>query len=125
MQTKKFPTEVVVSITSGVLLCDFDKLHEAVEWLVGHQVWTHELASGGLNDKMKQMLLEQHPQLSTMDIQGMSSEEVPDCVDKLRRHFGSELEIKKGEEQRTQEPIETLKEMCPDKPVIVVVPEQN
>jgi hypothetical protein len=45
-EIKHIDPRALGSITSGVLLLDdFSKVHEAIEWLLGHPVWTHELPS--------------------------------------------------------------------------------
>lgn len=37
IKAQKFPIEVVVSLTNGVLLCKFDKMHELAEHVLGHR----------------------------------------------------------------------------------------
>jgi len=41
---RTFDARVVGSITSGILMIDdFSKVHEAIEFIAGYPVWTHEL----------------------------------------------------------------------------------
>lgn len=53
MENRQFPTEVIASIATGVLLCKFGDLHEAAEYLMGHPIWTHYFASKELSSAMK------------------------------------------------------------------------
>lgn len=41
-ETRDFPTAVIASLSSGVLLCEFTDMHEAAEYLMGHPIWTHQ-----------------------------------------------------------------------------------
>lgn len=36
--------KVIISAYTGVLLCDFQSMHEYIEKKLGRPVWTHELA---------------------------------------------------------------------------------
>ena len=71
---KKFPTEVVLSITTGVLMCDFGQMQECCEFLMGMPIWTHQFAYGPLIEKLKSRVLKQHPQLSTVSADGVGPE---------------------------------------------------
>lgn len=42
-ETREFSLGLMISLTDGHLMVPFDELHEAVEWLVGYPVWTHQL----------------------------------------------------------------------------------
>lgn len=45
----------VVSAYTGFLIGKFSNLHEYVEKILGHSVWTHELADADLVEKIKQL----------------------------------------------------------------------
>ena len=60
METKAFSTAALASITTGRLLCPFSDMHEAIEYLMGHPVWTHELASESLWQLMRAKLPERN-----------------------------------------------------------------
>ena len=51
-EARDFPTAVIASISSGVLLCNFSEMHEAAEYLMGHQIWTHHFANKELWQEM-------------------------------------------------------------------------
>ena len=46
--------KVVLSAYTGILMCDFDEVHEYIEKLLGRSVWTHELASEALWTQIKE-----------------------------------------------------------------------
>ncbi len=46
--------KIVVSAYTGVLMCDFDDLHEYIEDKLGRSVWTHELASETVSAEIKE-----------------------------------------------------------------------
>lgn len=90
----------LASITTGSLMCEFGQMHEALEWLVGHPVWTHEL--GSYLTEASRVAIEQHPGLPTKqpsDWEAMSAA--------LLEQFGPTVEITKGTGQRTEHPIES------------------
>jgi hypothetical protein len=60
-ETRDFPTAVIASLSSGVLLCDFGAMHEAAEYLMGHSIWTHHFADKNLCAEMKRTIAEQCP----------------------------------------------------------------
>lgn len=45
--------KIVVSAYTGILMCDFDDLHQYIEEKLGRPVWTHELASSEVQDEIK------------------------------------------------------------------------
>lgn len=120
METKAFSTAALASITTGRLFCAFSDMHEAIEYLMGHPVWTHELASEALFKLMSAKLREQHPGLPT---------EADDCDgtnweawrDQLVAKLGPTLTITKGQEVRAADPITTARNILgPDKPIIAI-----
>jgi len=90
------------SITSGILLIqDFGKVHEAIEWVIGHPVWTHELPK--YSEKATELIDAQYP--------GMPHGEVAnwkETADFLLKKFGFAVPVKQGTEVRAAGPVETL-----------------
>lgn len=64
-ETREFPTAAIASICTGILLCEFNKMHEAAEYLVGHPIWTHHFADKALQAQMQAAILEQCPGIPT------------------------------------------------------------
>lgn len=68
-ETRKFPTDVIASISSGIMLCEsFAQIHEAAEFLMGHPIWTHHFADEKLVADMRAAALEQCPGLAGIEI---------------------------------------------------------
>lgn len=61
-ETREFPTAVVLSIVTGRLVCEFDKVHEAIEWMAGEPTWTHQLPR--VAREAAAVILERHPDLA-------------------------------------------------------------
>jgi hypothetical protein len=120
-ETKNFPTEVLLSLASGITLCGFSEIHEAAEFVLGHPIWTHEFAIRATFDTLRELILEQHPQLASANIQTFPVERLNAVVSELHEQFGSELEVSKGGEARTANPIETLLELRPDMKIIPLI----
>jgi hypothetical protein len=87
-ETREFPTEVLVSLTSGVLLCEFGQMHECAEFLMGHPIWTHHFA--------KRTILAQCPGLPT-EIENVTPENYREHAAKLVAEFGEKQTIRKGD----------------------------
>lgn len=118
METKAFSTAAVVSLSSGLLLCEFGEMHEVAEYLMGHPIWTHEFASKPMWDLMKSKLLAQHPGLP-VDADGADGEKWQDYLAAACATFGETLTITKGEEVRAADPITTARNIIgKDKPII-------
>lgn len=71
--TRVFPTAVIASISTGVLLCEFGKMHEAAEYLMGHPIWTHHFSDKALSAQMQAAILEQCPGMPT-EIEGCTKD---------------------------------------------------
>ena len=54
--TKK--EKLIVSAYTGVLMTDFDDLHEFIEEKLGRPVWTHELADKLVMEELKKAVKE-------------------------------------------------------------------
>jgi len=115
-ETREFPTAAIASISTDTLLCEFSKMHEAAEYLMGHPIWTHQFASEQLWARMRQAVLDQLPDFPT-SLAGITRENYQDRVAALEREFGATVTIRKGDGHTAQNPLEGLPE---GKPVIVV-----
>jgi len=50
---------VIISIYTGYTCCNFSLIHEKIEQLLGHRVFTHELANEKLRDKLQELVKEE------------------------------------------------------------------
>ncbi len=58
---KTYPTEVLLSISTGILMCQFNDMHECIEYLCGGPVFTHQLAHRPFYDQLVAAVTTQHP----------------------------------------------------------------
>lgn len=96
-ETRDFPTAVIASISSGVLLCKFDEMHQAAEYLMGHPIWTHHFASKDLWKEMHRTILEQCPGMpGESDAAHVNADNHLAYVAKLEADLGKTVKIRKG-----------------------------
>lgn len=123
-ERKEFPTLVVASAVCGVGLgaMKFSDMHEAVEWLFGGPVWTHELVHGPTQDAYVSEALEQFPKLPT---RAEAEKDWQAARERVLDEYGPILSVAKGTAQRRASPIETLKDIRPDAQIIPVLTKAN
>lgn len=92
-ETRDFPVAAIVTLTSRISLCEFSKVHEAAEYVMGHPIWTHQFSSQ-LPDIVR-TILEQCPGLPTK-LEGVTPDNYLDCVRDLEEQFGPMVKIRKG-----------------------------
>ena len=63
-ETRNFPTESVLSITTGKLLCDMAGVYDILNWMTGQSLTT--LALGSASDDAKPVLAEALPWTQTV-----------------------------------------------------------
>ena len=90
---KEFPTEAVLSLTTGRLLCEFQEMHEAAEYLTGGSVWAHQFAHGPFNDEMRAAIFKQHPQLRDVDASGVTTKNWTRYRDRWVKQFGPKVSL--------------------------------
>lgn len=95
IETRDFPVAVIASLSSGVLLCKFDEMHEAAEYLMGHPIWTHHFGSKDLWKEMQQTVLAQCPGMP-IDAPGITKDNWPAFAEKLEAELGKVVKIRKG-----------------------------
>lgn len=95
-ETRDFPTAVIASLSSGTLLCKFSDMHEAAEYLMGHQIWTHHFANKELWREMQQTIAGQCPGMPMAEPQGVTKDTYLDYVAKLEAELGKTVTIRKG-----------------------------
>lgn len=112
---KTFPIEVVLSLTTGVLLVGkerggFGAVHEIAEHVAGHPIWTHEFAERSLWHRLTDAVFAQHPAMVSAEAFEKPADVPMDdyivgYVSRARCRFGNELAIEQGSEHRTENPI--------------------
>lgn len=94
-ETREFPTAAIASLSTGIVLCDFSKMQEAAEFLMGHPIWTHHFADADLNREMKAAIAQQFPGMPTK-IEGVTKENYREKLAEIEREVGTTITIRKG-----------------------------
>ena len=110
METRVFPTAVIASISSGVLLCEFSKMHEAAEYLMGHPIWTHHFASKDLWEQMRDKVLEQCHGLPAKDDRSISRDNWQAKLAEIEAEIGPVCIIRKGGGETAMHPMDGIPE---------------
>jgi hypothetical protein len=113
METREFPTAVIASISTGVLLCKFGDMHEAAEYLMGHPIWTHHFASKELSQSMRERILEQCPGMPGKDDGSITRENYQQKLAEIEAKIGPICTIRKGDGATAKSPLEGIPEGRP------------
>lgn len=120
-EARDFPTAVIASISSGVLLCKFSELQEAAEYLMGHPIWTHHFGSKDLWKQMQRTVLAQCPAMP-IDAPGVTKENWPEFKAKLESELGEIVRIRKGGGATAMSPLDGIPDHLKDKTIVVQIP---
>lgn len=120
-ESREFSVAAIASLSSGILLCPFEEMHEAAEYLMGHPIWTHHFASKDLSEAMRHKVLEQCPGMPTV-LANVTHENYERRVAEIEAEFGSKVvRIRKGDGSTARSPLDGI----PDgKPVTLVAKEE-
>jgi hypothetical protein len=64
-KTQDFPLGAVLSVTTGMLMCDFGEVGDLLEFMANEPVWTHQLPR--VADEARPVILRQHPMLADIE----------------------------------------------------------
>lgn len=120
METRDFPTAVIASISTGVLLYEggFGKMHEAAEYLMGHPIWTHHFANKELWGEMQKTILAQCPGMPT-SADDVTKDNYKEFAAKLDAEFGPTVRIRKGGGLTAMLPTDGIPDHLKDKTIIL------
>jgi hypothetical protein len=118
MTTREFPTAVIASISTGVLLCEFSKMHEAAEFLMGHPIWTHHFADRELLAEMRRTIAEQCPGMPT-EIEGVTKDNYLEKLAEIEKEIGKIVTIRKGSGLTARLPEDGIPDHLKDKTTII------
>lgn len=94
MKARQFPTAVILSISSGRMLCPFSEMRECVEFLVGVPVFTHQFADRAFANELKEAVLKQHPQLADFNANAISTKNWQQIVKTADQKYGASLSLR-------------------------------
>ncbi|MDQ0305290.1 hypothetical protein [Ancylobacter polymorphus] len=104
MDNRSFDPRILGSITTGTLLVgSFGDVHEAIEHIVGHPVWTHEIP--GLFETARAAVLKHYP-----DMPATEPTDFRECAEDLVKRYGDALPMPKGTATRDKSPLATLQD---------------
>lgn len=117
-ETREFPTPVVASLSSGVLLCDFSAMHECAEFLMGHPIWTHHFADRAIWQAMRDSVLAQCPGMpDEAAVEGVTHDNWNEYIAGLVARIGETQILQKGDGSTAKSPLEGIPE---GKPTILI-----
>ncbi|WP_020525886.1 DUF7736 domain-containing protein [Catelliglobosispora koreensis] len=118
--TKTFSLGAVLTVTTDIMLCPFDDLHELIEFMAGEPVWIHQLTR--VANEAKPELLRQHPDLADVTVPELSSwAECAAFLATLAAVYGTEREVSPlSREDHTS--VDPLAEFAMNFPGVEVVP---
>lgn len=119
-ETREFPTAVIASITTGIVMCPFGDLHEAAEFVMGHPIWTHQFGDRTLNDEMRKTVLAQVPEMPTK-IDGVTPENYLKKLAEIEAVVGATVKLKRGGGLTALLPTDGIPDRLKDKTTIIEV----
>ncbi|HQR07021.1 MAG TPA: hypothetical protein PLN21_09375 [Gemmatales bacterium] len=98
---KRFNMSAVMTLYTGICMCNFSEAQELMEWIMGHPVWTHEMPMHF--DYAKNTIASLFKGLPGNANSNNWQEVLAEAVEL----HGEKVEIPKGVSKRDQSPIET------------------
>ena len=96
IETRDFPTAVIASLSSGVMLCEkFSAMHEAAEFIMGHPIFTHHFANENLWREMQQTISAQCPGMP-MTEDGIDKSNYKMKLAEIEAEVGKTVRMRKG-----------------------------
>lgn len=90
---RAFSTAAVLSLTTEVLLCEFQEMADLCEYLLGEPIFTHSYANRKLVEHLQSEVLRQHPLLEVVDVEGIGKDNWQAFLATQVEVFGPTLEI--------------------------------
>jgi len=115
-----FSVHDILSITTGVLVSKrhMDGVYDILNYMTGDDLFTHALPRA--SDMCRPALLEQHPQLATVDADAINRETYRDMQAQWEAEFGTELPVEPLADWKSKDPLTELRDRLPDKQIVVV-----
>ena len=96
--TKQFPTEILLSITTGYVLHDnFNDIEEAAEYILGEPLLNIWRYFPKITDKITKSLLAQHPDLLPEYANDITPENCKEKTQQLLLKLGTHRTVTKGQ----------------------------
>jgi hypothetical protein len=113
--TRTFPTEKVLSVLTGRLVCEIDGVYEVLGWMADEELFTHQLPR--VAREARPVMLKLHPQLGRAHEEAklVTTENWRSWREEWIDRYGSGIVLRKmtaGEHERI-DPISEAAEMIP------------
>jgi hypothetical protein len=92
-ETLSYPTAVVLSLSSGRMLCAFSEMHACAEFLAGTPILTHQFAHRPFIQELREAIFRQHPALREFDADAVTRDTWMVIRDAAVTRFGAELPL--------------------------------
>lgn len=124
IETKTFPTAVVLSTVTGRLICDIGGIYEVLNWMTGESVYTHQLPRIGREAEL--VILAAHPHLreAVDEANQVTPENWQEWRDLWIERYGAEIAVPKmtaAEHERIDPMSELAEKVRPDQIITVKV----
>lgn len=94
-ETRTFDLGTVLTITTGILMTDFNNIYKILGWMTGESLMTHVLPRAGR--VCEGPLLEQHPRLAEVtglpDDLPSTKEAISEWLTEIEQVYGNEFEV--------------------------------
>ncbi len=109
--SKSFTLDIVLTVTSGILLTPIDELYRILNYLTGEQLYTHQLPRA--SEFAKPHIFKKYPELKKVEIPNVSTfEEVEAFINSLKNNgMLAEYELEPMTDFVAKNPIQELIEM--------------
>lgn len=91
---RKFNIRALVSVTTGRLLCPFDEMQGLIRYIVGRDVYSHQIGYKLFMDEVRLAVLAQHPQLADIDAASIDLDNWETVGDSCASKYGASLALK-------------------------------
>lgn len=90
-ERRDFPTNVVITALTGLLLCELGEMYEVYSFLIGRPVYTHEIPTVGR--LVAPHIVSQLPQLDGLDVSNVNRDTARSEIARFAKLFGCSLPL--------------------------------
>lgn len=93
IQRRTFPTAVVLSLSSGRLLCEFGDMQALADFMTGSSVFTHQFAHQPFVDELANAIFRQYPALRDFNAAAITRDNWKTPLADAIARYGPTLEL--------------------------------
>lgn len=120
MENQIFDLGTILTITTGTLLTKIENVYKILGYMTGEEIYTHQLPR--VSEECAHVILRQYPQLSSVDVSDVNTENWESFLADQIEKFGDEFEIEPVGvfEHKKIGPIEEAEQMFDGKSIIII-----